>query len=109
MPVHTYSIVARDSTMGELGVVVQSHYFSVGSVAPWAEPGVGVVATQSFLNLAYGPEGLALMRAGRSAPEVLAELVARSRGGPETGGDSRRGRDQCCPRLSRSANLNHPA
>jgi uncharacterized Ntn-hydrolase superfamily protein len=77
MPVHTYSIVARDPTTGELGVAVQSHYFSVGSVVPSAEPGVGVVATQSFLNKAYGPEGLALMRAGRSAPEVLAELVAR--------------------------------
>jgi uncharacterized Ntn-hydrolase superfamily protein len=72
MPVHTYSIVARGRTTGDLGVAVQSHYFSVGSVVPWAEPGVGVVATQSFLNLAYGPEGLALMRAGRSAPEALA-------------------------------------
>ena len=77
IPVHTYSIVARDSTTGELGVAVQSHYFSVGSVVSWAEPGVGVVATQSFLNLAYGPEGLGLMRGGKSAPEVLAELVAR--------------------------------
>src|SRR5215203_484055 len=77
IPVHTYSIVARDPTTGELGVAVQSHYFSVGSVVPWAEPGVGVVATQSFLNLAYGPEGLARMRSGRPAPEVLAVLVAR--------------------------------
>jgi uncharacterized Ntn-hydrolase superfamily protein len=56
---------------------VQSHYFSVGSVVPWAEAGVGVVATQSFLNLAYGPEGLELMRSGRSAPEALAELLER--------------------------------
>ena len=77
IPVHTYSIVARDPTTGDLGVAVQSHYFSVGSVVPWAEAGVGVVATQSFLNLAYGPEGLELMRSGRSAPEALAELVAR--------------------------------
>jgi uncharacterized Ntn-hydrolase superfamily protein len=77
MPVHTYSIVARDPTTGELGVAVQSHYFSVGSVVPWAEAGVGVVATQSFLNLAYGPEGLELMRSGRSAPEALAELLQR--------------------------------
>ena len=77
IPVQTYSIVARDPTTGELGVAVQSHYFSVGSVVPWAEPGVGVVATQSFLNLAYGPEGLELMRSGRSAPEALADLVAR--------------------------------
>ncbi len=77
IPVHTYSIVARDPTTGELGVAVQSHYFSVGSVVPWAEAGVGVVATQSFLNLAYGPEGLELMRSGRSAPEALAELLER--------------------------------
>jgi uncharacterized Ntn-hydrolase superfamily protein len=77
LPVHTYSIVARDLTTGELGVAVQSHYFSVGSVVPWAEAGVGVVATQSFLNLAYGPEGLELMRSGRSAPEALAELLQR--------------------------------
>src|SRR5215212_4404036 len=77
MPVHTYSIVARDSTTGELGVAVQSHYFSVGSVVPWAEAGVGVVATQSFLNLAFGPEGLELMRSGRSAPDALSELVGR--------------------------------
>ena len=75
IPVHTYSIVARDPTTGELGVAVQSHYFSVGNVVPWAEAGIGVVATQSFLNLAYGPEGLGLMRAGWSAPEALAELV----------------------------------
>src|SRR5918994_3207116 len=77
IPVHTYSIVARDPTTGALGVAVQSHYFSVGSVVPWAEAGVGVVATQSFLNLAYGPDGLALMRVGASAPEALAELVGR--------------------------------
>ena len=77
IPVHTYSIVARDPTTGDLGVAVQSHYFSVGSVVPWAEAGVGVVATQSFLNLAYGPEGLGLMQTGWSAPEALAELVGR--------------------------------
>ena len=77
IPVHTYSVVARDPATGELGVAVQSHYFSVGSVVPWAEPGVGVVATQSFLNIAYGPDGLSLMRAGRAAPEALAELVGR--------------------------------
>ena len=77
IPVHTYSIVARDPATGELGVAVQSHYFSVGSVVPWAEAGVGVVATQSFVNVAYGPEGLALMKSGRSAPDVLADLVGR--------------------------------
>jgi uncharacterized Ntn-hydrolase superfamily protein len=60
----TYSIVARDPDTGQLGVAVQSHYFSVGSVVTWAEPGVGVVATQSFAEPAYGPRGLALMRLG---------------------------------------------
>ena len=77
IPVHTYSIVARDPVTGELGVAVQSHYFSVGSVVTWAEPGVGAVATQSFANVTYGPEGLALMREGLPAAEALAELIAR--------------------------------
>ena len=76
MPAHTYSIVARDPASGQLGVAVQSHYFSVGAVVPWAEPGVGAVATQSFLDIAYGPEGLASMRSGRGAPEALGALVA---------------------------------
>ncbi|HEX9011551.1 MAG TPA: DUF1028 domain-containing protein, partial [Holophagaceae bacterium] len=53
-PVHTYSIVARDATTGELGVAVQSHWFSVGSSVPWAEAGVGAVATQSFTDPTYG-------------------------------------------------------
>jgi uncharacterized Ntn-hydrolase superfamily protein len=76
-PVHTYSIVARDPATGQLGVAVQSHYFSVGSVVPWLEPGVGAVAMQSYLHLAYGTETLALLRSGKSAPEALAELVGR--------------------------------
>ena len=75
-PVHTYSIVARDPASGELGVAVQSHWFSVGSVVPWAEAGVGAVATQSIVDPSYGALGLALMRAGRSASEALAALVA---------------------------------
>ena len=74
--VHTYSIVARDPRTGELGVAVQSHYFSVGPVVPWAEAGVGAVATQSLVKIDYGPEGLALMRAGLSAPDALARLLA---------------------------------
>lgn len=74
-PVHTYSIVARDPQTGQLGVAVQSHYFSVGSVVTWAEAGVGAVATQSFVRVDYGPEGLDLMRGGRSATEALASLV----------------------------------
>lgn len=75
-PVHTYSIVARDSATGQLGVAVQSHWFSVGPIVPWAEAGVGAVATQSFVEPAYGPLGLALMRAGKSAEEALRALLA---------------------------------
>src|SRR5437879_7428761 len=72
---HTYSIVARDSTTGELGVAVQSHYFSVGPVVPWAEAGVGAVATQSLVLVDYGPGGLDLMRGGKSAQEALDSLL----------------------------------
>jgi uncharacterized Ntn-hydrolase superfamily protein len=71
----TYSLVAFDPDTGECGVAVQSHWFSVGGLVSWAEPGVGAVATQSVIEMSYGPDGLALMRAGRSAPEALAELV----------------------------------
>jgi len=63
-PTATYSIVARDPETGELGVAIQSHWFSVGSIVPWAEAGVGAVATQSFAEPSYGFLGLALMRAG---------------------------------------------
>ena len=66
--VHTYSIVARDPATGEMGVAVQSHWFSVGSVVTWAEAGVGVVATQSFVDPGYGARGLALMRGGVERP-----------------------------------------
>lgn len=79
-PVHTYSIVARDPATGQLGVAVQSHWFSVGSVVPWAEAGVGAVATQSFVDPSYGKNGLDLMRAGTSAPEALAMLLAKDPG-----------------------------
>ncbi len=75
-PVNTYSIVARDPATGDLGVAVQSHWFSVGSVVTWAEAGVGAVATQSFVEVSYGPLGLELMRAGKSAPEALKALLA---------------------------------
>jgi len=75
-PVHTYSIVARDAVTGDLGVAVQSHWFSVGSAVPWAEPGVGAVATQSFTEPSYGPLGLALMKAGKSAPEAMKALLS---------------------------------
>jgi uncharacterized Ntn-hydrolase superfamily protein len=71
----TYSMVARDPSTGQLGVAVQSHFFSVGSVVSWAEPGVGAVATQSFAEPAYGPRGLELIRSGRSAAGALGELI----------------------------------
>ena len=73
---HTFSIVARDPATGEMGVAVQSHWFSVGSVVSWAEAGVGAVATQSFVDPGYGPRGLDLMRRGVPAPKALDELVA---------------------------------
>src|ERR1041385_1668602 len=79
-PVHTISIVARDPATGELGVAVQSHWFSVGSIVPWAEAGVGAVATQSFVDPSYGKNGLDLMRAGKSGPEALKELLAKDEG-----------------------------
>ena len=66
-PVHTYSIVARDPETGEMGVAVQSNWFSVGSIVAWAEAGVGAVATQSLEEVCYGPLGLAMMRAGKTA------------------------------------------
>jgi uncharacterized Ntn-hydrolase superfamily protein len=76
MPVATFSIVARDPATGELGVAVQSHWFSVGSVVPWAEAGVGAVATQSFVEPSYGPKGLALMKKGVAPAEALSQLLA---------------------------------
>jgi uncharacterized Ntn-hydrolase superfamily protein len=75
-PVATYSIVARDAKTGELGVAVQSHWFSVGSVVPWAEAGVGAVATQSFVEPSYGPLGLEAMRKGAPAERALKDLLA---------------------------------
>ncbi|HZW56471.1 MAG TPA: DUF1028 domain-containing protein [Nitrososphaerales archaeon] len=71
----TYSIVARDPKTGELGVAVQSHYFSVGSVVTWARAGVGAVATQSMVEVSYGPLGLELMSSGKSAGEALDALL----------------------------------
>jgi uncharacterized Ntn-hydrolase superfamily protein len=79
-PVHTFSIVARDPATGEMGVAVQSHWFSVGSIVPWAEAGVGAVATQSFVDPSYGKLGLEMMRSGRSAPDTLKGLVAADDG-----------------------------
>jgi uncharacterized Ntn-hydrolase superfamily protein len=79
-PVHTYSIVARDPNTGELGVAVQSHWFSVGPIVAWAEAGVGAIATQSFVDPSYGKNGLDLMRSGKTAPETLKELLAKDEG-----------------------------
>ena len=72
----TYSIVARDPDTGEFGVAVQSHFFTVGPIVPWLQAGVGAVATQSFVEPAYGLRGLARMAAGEAAPDALAALVA---------------------------------
>src|SRR6185295_8275505 len=79
-PVHTFSIVARDPATGELGVAVQSHWFSVGPIVPWAEAGVGAIATQSFVDPSYGKNGLDMMRAGKSAPDTLKELLEKDEG-----------------------------
>lgn len=78
--VATYSIVARDPETGEMGVAVQSHWFSVGSIVTWGEAGVGVVATQSFVNPAFGPDGLKLLKTGMTAQEVLDKLIAEDEG-----------------------------
>ncbi len=73
----TYSIVAFDPETRECGVAVQSHWFSVGGLVAWAEPGVGAVATQAVVEQSYGPRGLELMRAGRTAPETLVGLLPK--------------------------------
>jgi uncharacterized Ntn-hydrolase superfamily protein len=79
-PVHTYSIVARDPATGEMGVAVQSHWFSVGSNVAWAEAGVGAVATQSFIDPSYGRNGLDLMRGGAGPGDALKTLLAKDEG-----------------------------
>jgi hypothetical protein len=75
-PVDTYSIVARDPDNGQPGVAVQSHWFSAGSLVPWAQAGVGAIAPRSFVELRYGVSGLELMASGLSAPRTLAALLA---------------------------------
>ncbi len=76
----TYSIVARDPATGELGVAVQSHWFSVGALVTWAMPGVGAVATQANIEIAHGPHGLALLREGLDAPAALDRLLSADPG-----------------------------
>lgn len=77
---HTFSIVARDKITGEMAVAVQSHWFSVGTIVSWGKSGIGVVATQSFVNPAYGPNGLKLMEEGKNAIEALEILIAKDEG-----------------------------
>ena len=79
-PIHTYSIVAYDDSTGQLGVAVQSHWFSVGSLVPWAKAGVGAVATQSLVKVEYGPDGLKGMEDGKVPHVVLSELLANDDG-----------------------------
>lgn len=77
---HTYSIVAWHPETGEMGVAVQSHWFSTGTIVTWAEAGVGAIATQSFANPAFGPDGLALLKSGLSAQEALDSLISADEG-----------------------------
>ena len=79
-PISTYSIVALDEITGELGVAVQSHWFSVGFLVPWAKAGVGAVATQSFVKVDYGPDGLQLMESGITAVDALKTLTSKDDG-----------------------------
>ena len=78
--VHTFSIVARDEKTGEMAVGVQSHWFSVGTSVPWAEAGVGAVATQSFVDKSYGPKALNLLKSGFTAQEALDSLTKADAG-----------------------------
>ena len=75
-PVATFSIVGYDAETGALGIAVQSKFFAVGSVVPWAEAGVGAIATQSWANTTYGPKGLKLLKSGLSAEQTLERLIA---------------------------------
>jgi uncharacterized Ntn-hydrolase superfamily protein len=77
---HTFSIVARDEKTGDMAVAVQSHWFSVGTSVSWAEAGVGAIATQSFTNKSFGIRGLALLKQGKTAREVLDELLSTDKG-----------------------------
>src|SRR5437867_1183017 len=76
----TFSIVARDSDAGELGIAVQSKFLAVGAVVPWAKAGVGAIATQSWANTSYGPQGLELLANGLSATETLEQLIKQDDG-----------------------------
>ena len=77
---NTYSIIARDSVTGEMGVAVQSHAFSTGTAVTWGEAGVGVIATQSLVNRSFGPNGLKLLKEGKSPEEVVKTLTEADSG-----------------------------
>src|SRR5690349_3669679 len=79
-PVATYSICACDLAAGQWGVVTQSKFLAVGAIVPWAEPHVGAIATQSYANPSYGPDGLALLRNGATADEVVEQLTSADDG-----------------------------
>ena len=77
---HTFSVVGRDPKTGDMAVAVQSHWFSVGTSVSWGEAGVGVVATQSFVNKSFGLRGLALLKEGKSPQEALDALLQNDPG-----------------------------
>ncbi|MBN1406539.1 MAG: DUF1028 domain-containing protein [Calditrichaceae bacterium] len=77
---HTFSIIAIDKEAGEIGVAVQSHWFSVGSIVAWAEPGIGAIATQSLVNVSFGPRGLELLKSGIAPQNALQELLSTDEG-----------------------------
>lgn len=77
---HTYSIVARDADTGEMGVAVQSHWYSVGTIVSWGEAGIGVIATQSMVNVSFGPRGLEMLKSGLTAHETLDKLIEADEG-----------------------------
>lgn len=77
---HTYSIVAIDPVTGDMGVAVQSHWFSVGTIVSWGEAGVGVIATQSFVNASFGPKGLELLKSGMTPQQVVDKLINEDEG-----------------------------
>lgn len=77
---HTFSIVARDAETGEMAVGVQSHWFSVGTVVAWGKSGVGVVATQSLVNVSFGPRGLKILEEGNSPKETMKKLIESDEG-----------------------------
>ena len=80
IPISTFSIVGYDPNTGDLGVAVQSKFFAVGAVVPWAEAGVGAIATQSWANTTYGPRGLQLLKIGLSAQQTLEHLIKDDNG-----------------------------